>query len=98
MSIPQQSALEQTVQAFGYANIMAFAREQAFGLLQQRIAYYQSRVDYFSAKYGYDYATFCQEFHTLQSPTLLERENDSMAWETALDALGEYERDLHALA
>ncbi len=97
MSIPQQSALEQTVQAFGYANIMAFAREQALGLLQQRIAYYQSRVDYFSAKYGYDYATFCQQFHTLQSPTLLERENDSMEWETALDALGEYERDIHAL-
>jgi hypothetical protein len=43
----------------GYANIMAFAREQALGLLQQRIAYYQSRVDYFSAKYGYDYTTFC---------------------------------------
>jgi hypothetical protein len=97
MTTVQNIALAQTVQAFGYTNVMAFAREQAMNLLQQRVAYYQSRVDYFTAKYGCNYETFCQQFHTFSTPTLFERENDSMEWETSLDALSEYQHDIHAL-
>jgi hypothetical protein len=97
MSTVQSTALEQTVQAFGYANSMVFAREQAMSLLQQRMAYYQSRIDYFTAKYGCNYETFCQQFHTLTTPTLFERENDSMEWETALDAFFEYQHDFSTL-
>lgn len=40
-------AINQTCSIWGYANVDVFAKEQAKGILQQKIAYYQSRIDFF---------------------------------------------------
>ncbi len=97
MNALEEQILTNTVLAFGYADIISFAREQARNMVQQRIIYYQSRIDYFTVKYGVEYETFCRQFHTLTAPSLLERENDSMEWEVAIDAVSEYQHDLNLL-
>ena len=40
-------ALNKTVQSWGYTNVDVFAKKQAKGILQQKIAYHQSRIDFF---------------------------------------------------
>jgi hypothetical protein len=98
MSAIEEQTLTNTILTFGYTDVVSFAREQARNRLQQRIAYYQSRIDFFVARYGVQYEVFCQQFHTLTTPSLLERENDSMEWEVAIDAVSEYQHDLNLLA
>jgi hypothetical protein len=90
-------ALSQTVQSWGYANIDAFAKEQAKNILQQKIAYYQSRIDFFEQKYALKFHDFCDKFSSIKNHGIIEKEDDSMLWETALDVMGVYEKDLMAL-
>jgi hypothetical protein len=89
--------LSQTIRAFGYNSLVDFAREQAKNILQQKIAYYQSRVDFFEDQYGMSFNGFLEHFDNLKSKSILEKEDDSMRWETAIDVLAAYQNDLTAL-
>ncbi|MGA0559061.1 hypothetical protein ACO2Q8_20560 [Larkinella sp. VNQ87] len=89
--------LIQTIQGLGYASLVDFAREQARSILEQKIAYYQSRVDFFQQKYGFDFDQFSQQFDQIKPYSMLEKEDDSMQWETALDVVRAYRNDLLAL-
>lgn len=90
--------LSQTVKGWGYANVDVFAKEQAKSILQQKIAYYQSRIDYFEQKYALKFVDFCDNFSSIKNHTITEKEDDSMIWETALDVVESYKRDLIALS
>lgn len=91
------SALDQTVQSWGFATVRDFAREQAKNILSQKIAYYQSQVDLFEQKYGLVYGAFCDQFDSLRKFTILDKEDDSIRWETALDAIDLYRAELALL-
>jgi hypothetical protein len=91
-------ALSQTVQSWGYANLDVFAKEQAKNILQQKIAYYQSRIDFFEQKYALKFTEFCEKFSSIKNHGVLEKEDDSMVWETALDVVESYKRGLIALS
>jgi hypothetical protein len=90
--------LSQTVQGWGYANVEVFAKEQAKNILQQKIAYYQSRIDFFEQKYALKFTEFCDKFSSIKNHGVIEKEDDSMVWETALDVVESYKRDLIALS
>lgn len=90
--------LSQTVQGWGYANIDVFAKEQAKSILQQKIAYYQSRIDFFEQKYGLNFSEFCDKFSSIKKHSITEKEDDSMIWETSLDVVESYKKDLMALS
>jgi hypothetical protein len=77
MSAYQEQTLTNTIRGFGYADVWTFAREQVRNLVLQKVSYYQSRTDYFQEKYGMDYAEFCIQFHSIDTP-LFEREDDSI--------------------
>jgi hypothetical protein len=98
MSELQEQILTQTIQGFGYPDVMSFAREQALQRIREQIVHYQSRVRFFEEKYGMNYEEFCAKFHEIATPSLFEREDDSMEWDTALDVIGEYERDARLLS
>lgn len=89
--------LTQTIQGLGYASVVDFAREQTKGILQQKIAYYQSRIDFFEQKYGLNFTEFCEQFEHIKPHTILEKEDDSIGWETAIDVVNAYHKDLLAL-
>jgi negative regulator of sigma E activity len=89
--------LTQTIQGLGYASVVDFAREQTKSILQQKIAYYQSRIDFFEQKYGLNFAQFGEQFAQLKSHSILEKEDDSLIWETSIDAVDAYCNDLLAL-
>ena len=91
-------ALSQTVQSWGYANVDVFAKEQAKGILQQKIAYYQSRIDFFEQKYALNFNDFCDKFSSIKNHSIIEKEDDSMIWETALDVVESYKKDLMSLS
>jgi hypothetical protein len=91
-------ALSQTVQSWEYANVEVFAKEQAKNILQQKIAYYQSRIDFFEQKYALKFNDFCDKFSSIRNHGVIEKEEDSMVWETALDVVESYKKDLTALS
>jgi hypothetical protein len=90
--------LSQTVQGWGYANVDVFAKEQAKNILQQKIAHYQSRIDFFEQKYALKFNDFCDKFSSIKNHSITEKENDSMVWETSLDVVESYKKDLMALS
>jgi hypothetical protein len=90
--------LSQTVQGRGYANVDVFAKEQAKNILQQKIAYYQSRIDFFEQKYALKFNDFCDKFSSIKNHSITEKEDDSMVWETSLDVVESYKKDLMALS
>jgi hypothetical protein len=90
--------LSQTVQGWGYANVDVFAKEQAKNILQQKIAHYQSRIDFFEQKYALKFNDFCDKFSSIKNHSITEKENDSMVWETSLNVVESYKKDLMALS
>ncbi len=90
--------LSQTVQGWGYANVDVFAKEQAKSILQQKTAYYQSRIDFFEQKYGLNFSEFCDKFSSIKNHSMTEKEDDSMIWETSIDVVESYKKDLMALS
>lgn len=94
----QNLALRRTVQLLGYTSIEDFTREQARSLIQQNMAYYQARIDLFEQKYGLDYYVFVEQFDSLRKYSIIEKEDDSMLWETAIDVVNAYRADLEAIA
>ena len=90
--------LSQTIQSWGYANVEVFTKEQAKNILQQKIAYYQSRIDFFEQKYALNFAEFCEKFSSIKNHSIIEKEDDSMVWETSLDVVRVYKKDLMALS
>ncbi|MCU0338955.1 MAG: hypothetical protein MUE30_03655 [Spirosomaceae bacterium] len=95
--LEQSSALDRTVQAWGYVTVHDFAREQAKNILLQKMAYYQSKIDFFEQKYGLDFANFCTQFDNIKHHQLFEKEDDSLRWETAIDALESYRLEFQTL-
>jgi hypothetical protein len=90
--------LSQTVQGWEYASVELFAKEQAKNILQQKIAYYQSRIDFFEQKYALKFTKFCEKFSSIKNHSITEKEDDSMVWETSLDVIESYKKDLVALS
>ncbi len=90
--------LNQTVQGWGYANVDVFAKEQAKGILQQKIAYYQSRIDFFEQKYALKFTDFYDKFSSIKNHSITEKEDDSMVWETSMDVIESYKKDFIALS
>lgn len=99
MATPTENndVLLQTIRGLGYLSLVDFAREQAKGILEQKIAYYQSRIDFFEQKYGLDFVHFGEQFEQLKPYSVLEKEDDSLRWETALDVVNSYRNELLAL-
>ena len=89
--------LNQTVQGWGYANVDVFAKEQAKNILQQKIAYYQSRIDFFEQKYALKFTDFYDKFSSINNHSVIKKEDDSIIWETSLDVVESYKKDLMAL-
>ena len=89
--------LTQLIHALGYSSVIDFAREQAKSIIQQKIAYYKSRIDFFEQKYGINFDVFCQNFEQIKQHTIFEKEDDSIAWETSIDVVVAYQKDLLAL-
>lgn len=98
METQQNSALGRTVQSLGYTTIEDFAREQARSLIKQNMAYYQARIDLFEQKYGLDFRAFVEQFDSIGKYSIIEKEDDSMLWETAIDVVNAYQADLEAIA
>lgn len=96
-TIQDNSALSRTVQSLGYTTIEDFAREQARSIIKQNMAYYQARIDLFEQKYGLCYGDFVKQFDALKRHSIIEKEDDSMLWETAIDVVNAYQADLEAL-
>jgi hypothetical protein len=97
MSELQKQILTQTIQGFGYPDVMTFAREQALQRIREQIVHYQSRVRFFEEKYGMNYEEFCAKFHEIATPSLFEREDDSMEWEVAIAVIKNLFQDTHNL-
>lgn len=89
--------LTETILGLGYASVVDFAREQTKSILQQKVAYYQSRIDFFEQKYGLTFTQFGEQFEQIRPYSMLEKEDDSLLWETATDAVNAYRTDLLAL-
>ncbi|WP_425290856.1 hypothetical protein [Spirosoma linguale] len=89
--------LTQTIQGLGYASLVDFAREQARSILLQKIAYNQGRIDFFEQKYGLTFTQFCEQFEQIKSHSTLEKEDDSLIWETSIDVLHAYQNDVLSL-
>lgn len=89
--------LTQLIRGLGYLSVIDFAREQAKSIIQQKIAYYKSRTDFFEQKYGISFDVFCQDFEQIKQHTILEKEDDSIAWESSIDVVIAYQKDLLAL-
>ncbi len=87
----------QLINSLGYASVMDFAREQARSIILQKIAYYKSRIDFFEQKYGMTFDIFCQTFEQIKQHTIFEKEDDSILWESSLDVVNAYQKDLLTL-
>ncbi|MBK9933469.1 MAG: hypothetical protein IPP61_10745 [Cytophagaceae bacterium] len=90
-------ALNHTIQSWGFASINDFAREQAKSILQQKIAYYQSQINFFEQKYGVDFNVFCEKFDSISKHSIIEKEDDSIRWEAAIDATNEYQNEYFSI-
>lgn len=89
--------LTQLINSLGYTSVIDFAREQAKGIIQQKIAYYGSRIDFFEQKYGMSFDTFCQSFEQIKQHTILEKEDDSIVWKSSLEVVKAYQKKLLSL-
>ena len=78
--------------------IVSLKSEKAKNILQQKIAYYQSRIDFFEQKYALNFTVFCDKFSSIKNHSIIEKEDDSMIWETSLDVVESYKKDLMALS
>lgn len=96
-AIDQNISLDKTIQSWGFLNMQSFAREQAKNILSQKIAHYKSKIEHFEEKYCMNFTEFCENFDQIKNHTIIEKEDDSMHWETAIDVLKSYEIDLLAI-
>ena len=78
--------------------IVSLKSEKEKNILQQKIAYYQSRIDFFEQKYALNFTVFCDKFSSIKNHSIIEKEDDSMIWETSLDVVESYKKDLMALS
>jgi hypothetical protein len=92
-----QETLIQLIHSLGYSSVIDFAREQAKGIILQKIAYYKSRIDFFEQKYGMTFDTFCQSFEQIKQRSVFEKEDDSIVWESSLYVANAYQKDLLTL-
>ncbi len=91
------NTLDSTIQSWGYNSVEAFAREQAKSILQQKMSYYQSQINYFEEKYGMGFELFSSEFTNIKNHSIIEKEDDSIHWETAIDVFQSYQQEFSTL-
>jgi hypothetical protein len=91
------NTLDSTIQSWGYNSVEAFAREHAKNILQQKMSYYQSQINYFEEKYGMSFELFSSEFAKIKNHSIIEKEDDSIHWETAIDVFQSYQKEFSTL-
>lgn len=94
--------LDKLAQRLGYAGLRDFSRIQLRTLIEKKITYYQSRVDLYETKYGMPFEEFRRRVvdksdAVLSTYGILEKEDDDMEWETALEMVHGYQLDLDEL-
>lgn len=62
------------------------------------MAYYQARIDLLEQKYGFAFQVFIEQFNSLGKYSIIEKEDDSLLWETAIDVVTAYRADREAIA
>ena len=97
-----QSVPEAVLRNLGYQNTDDFLRTQARHVLEQKISYYQSRVDFYQHKYSMSLDEFYQRVidqndSVLSGFGVLEKENDDVDWDDAVDFVRIYTADLHQI-
>lgn len=90
MDLHLNTDLENAIHQLGYASVDEFAEKNIKREIREKVAEYQSLVDAFEKKYGMNYEAFCQQFHELAKWDMLEKEDDSMEWETYLEMIRIY--------
>lgn len=93
------SVPETVIHNLGYQNTDDFLRVQVRRALEQKISYYQSRIDFYEKKYGMPFVDFRRR---VTDPTdsmmskfgLIEKENDDLDWDDALDFVYIFSTDL----
>ncbi len=74
--------------------IVTAAQQNTKAHLHRQIADLQQRIDGFEQKYGLPFADFGEQFATISNVSILEKEADDRAWQTAIDALTACQRSL----
>lgn len=82
--------LDKVVQRFGYTSVLDFTRIQVQILIREKIAFYKGQVSIYEKKYGMDFEEFRRRVVEKTDPVLskfgvIEKEDDDMEWELALE-------------
>ncbi|RYF73200.1 MAG: hypothetical protein EOO39_10825 [Cytophagaceae bacterium] len=98
-----KTRLDSLAQSLGYKSASDFTRIQFSNVLNQKIAYRQAVVDRLTAKYGMTFDEFRQRVTNSSDSVLaqfgaIEKEDDDMEWELAIELIQDYSTELHLLA
>lgn len=96
------SVPEAVIRDLGYQSIDDFLRVQVRHALEQKISYYQSRIDFYEQKYGMSFEQFRHRVTDANDSVLtnygsIEKEDDDINWDDALDFVGIYAADLRQI-
>jgi hypothetical protein len=93
----QQAAIELAVHQIGYKSVYDFAAQKLKDSLLEEIKVSLDAIDVFERKYGMTYEQFREQFFSLSSFELFEREDDSMDWSAEIAQLRILEKRLAQL-
>jgi hypothetical protein len=98
-----KNRLDTLAQSLGYKSAFDFTRIQFRQLLIQKIAYRQAIADRMAVKYGMSFDEFRQRVVDPHDDLLsrfgsLEKEDDDMEWELALELIQDYSTELQELS
>lgn len=96
MTTLSNDTLETTVRELGYDDIRQFARLQAMNLLNRRVREQETIVQSYEQKYQTNWDAFAARSELL-TVSIIEREDDEMAWEAALTYLVHLRQRLQGL-
>ncbi len=94
-----KSSLEKAIHRFGYTSVLDFARIQVQILIREKIAFYQGQIAIYERKYGMNFDEFRKRVVEQTDPVLsrfgiIEKEDDDMEWELAIEFMKGYQGDL----
>ncbi len=103
MTVTLEPALEETAHALGYQSAVDFARIELRSRVAQKVAYFQGRVDLYEQKFGMLFDEFIERIPNWEDSALkrfgiIEKEDDSMEWESSLHSLRFYQQQLDSLS
>ncbi|MFD2569089.1 hypothetical protein ACFSUS_00495 [Spirosoma soli] len=93
----QQAAIELAVQQIGFKSVYDFAAQKLRDSLLEEIKVSLDAIDVFERKYGMNYEQFKNQFFSLKTFDLFEREDDSMDWSAEIAQLRILEKRLAQL-